>query len=335
MTGRPIAPAQNYQIFEAAYVAWKRETGFQPGSLTPRYWITWSQVFGGYVVLASCVGLHVWTSGLDSNLAWALCLPVAITIGFIMNFFTNFFHEATHYGLSSIRSRNDVLANLFLGLFLGHNVKNSREIHMGHHRRLGRTDDPENSYFIALDAKYFFSTLFGLRLFRYFRSYFGLEGQRATAVKLERGAGRWNMVGGLLANIGVMAMLWHWGDLACVAAWVLGLLVFSPFWISLRQVVEHWRLDADASVDYFSEDHGATSWIFEDKGLSAVFGSAGFCYHLLHHLEPGVHHSRLPELLKCLEATRLRGALEPFHSTYLQVFLKLSGEGRRRRSLRG
>ena len=64
-----------------------------------------------------------------------------------------------------------------------------------------------------------------------------------------------------LAIAGVFAAL---GSLPAAAAWLGGLLLFFPFFVSLRQVLEHRSEEADSDVDYRDVDHGAVNRLFGD-----------------------------------------------------------------------
>jgi hypothetical protein len=104
---------------------------------------------------------------------------------------------------------------------------------------------------------------------------------------------------------------------------LLGELAFFPFFVSLRQTLEHRDEEASADVDYRQVDHGATNRLFGDGPVSNTLGSAGFNRHALHHWEPQVSCTRLRDLERYLERTELEPALERRRTSYRETFLRL------------
>ena len=79
----------------------------------------------------------------------------------------------------------------------------------------------------------------------------------------------------------------------------------SPFFVSLRQTLEHRDEDAHPGSDYTRVDHGGdANRLFGDGPVANTLGSAGFNRHALHHWEPQVSLHRLRELERYLDRDR-------------------------------
>jgi fatty acid desaturase len=63
--------------------------------------------------------------------------------------------------------------------------------------------------------------------------------------------------------------------------------------------------------------------VFGDGLIARTFGGAGFNRHLLHHWEPGISYTRLPDLEHFLNDTDLRPIMESRKTTYGRVFWRL------------
>ncbi|NNL65151.1 MAG: fatty acid desaturase, partial [Myxococcales bacterium] len=111
-------------------------------------------------------------------------------------------------------------------------------------------------------------------------------------------------------------------------AWAAGVLVVLPFLSSVRQTLEHRSESARSDVDYATVDHGETNRLFGDGWLPALVGGAGFNRHLLHHWDPQLSYTRLPELEASLRDTELAERLAAGRTTYAETFSRLFGAGR-------
>jgi fatty acid desaturase len=287
-------------------------------SLSPRYGRIWLQIAGGYGALAAILAaLVLWADPSAAGVAWGVL--GALAIGYVLAFLNNFFHEATHYNLLADRRRNDLAANALMGWLFGSSIEGYRRIHHQHHRALGTTDDSENSYFDALRIGYLVSNLAGLKLLRTLRHRRALD-QRARPPGHSRVV--WLAITAV-ANLTLAAALWLIGGEVAAAAWLLGLLVAFPFFVSLRQLLEHRSEDADSTIDYSVVDHGAVNRLFGDGPLASTLGSAGFNRHALHHWEPTISYTRLPDIEAYLLRTPIAPAVRARQTTYWDTFLRL------------
>jgi fatty acid desaturase len=291
--------------------------------LTPRYGRVWRDIGLGYAaIFAIPVAILAWDPGFPVSLVAAVV--GALLIGYVMAFVNNFFHEAAHYNLHPDRDTNDRLTNAVMGWMFGSDIATYRKIHFQHHRALGTTADSENSYFDPLGTRYLVDGLLGLKVVRTLRRYREMERDKQVKTKDGAGASRllWMAIcaGVNLAIAGVFAAL---GSLPAAAAWLGGLLLFFPFFVSLRQVLEHRSEEADPDVDYRDVDHGAVNRLFGDGPLASTLGSAGFNRHALHHWEPNVSYTRLKDIEQYLLRTEIAPLVRSRRTTYPETFLRL------------
>ena len=293
--------------------------------LTPRYSRVWRDIGLGYAAMfAVPVGLLVWDPG--SPLSYVAAAAGALLVGYVMAFVNNFFHEAAHHNLHPERRTNDRLTNAVMGWMFGSDIATYRKIHFQHHRALGTTQDSENSYFDPLGTRYLVEGLLGLKVLRTLRRYRETEHNRAQKATAKDASGStrllWMAICAVvnLAIAGAFAAL---GSPAAAAAWLGGLLLFFPFFVSLRQVLEHRAEDADPELDYHEVDHGAVNRLFGDGPLATTLGSAGFNRHALHHWEPNVSYTRLKDIEQYLLRTEIAPLVRDRRTTYSQTFLRL------------
>jgi fatty acid desaturase len=206
-----------------------------------------------------------------------------------------------------------------MGWLFGSSIAGYRRVHLQHHRALGTTEDSENSYFDALRVRYLVSSLAGLRVLRVLRHRREVERRSEPA-----GGSRvlWLTVTAAV-NLALAAGLWLLGAEVAAVAWLLGLLVAFPFFVSLRQLLEHRSEDAQAAVDYRVVDHGAVNRLFGDGPVASTLGSAGFNRHALHHWEPTLSYTRLADVEEYLLRTPIAPAVRARQTTYRDTFLRL------------
>lgn len=291
-------------------------------TLEPRWWLVWTHLGIAYVALAGVLaGLVTWDPAGLAGVAAAIAGGVGL--GYVIAFINNFFHEAAHYNVFPGRRANDVATNVLMGPLFASSIGLYRKIHFQHHRALGTTMDSENSYFDPLRVRYLVEGLIGLKVLRTLRRYREVEASRPWA---DAGTGRHRLVwlgvaaavNGVIVIVLALAGLW-----AAAGAWILGEAVFFPFFVSLRQTLEHRDEHAEAAIDYAAVDHGATNRLFGDGPVASTFGSAGFNRHALHHWEPQVSCTRLRDLERYLERTELAPYIAERQTTYRDTLLRL------------
>jgi fatty acid desaturase len=294
--------------------------------LKPKYGIVWRDITLGYVALALIL-LGVIVAGLYLPLIWMLLVvPVgAFASGYFLAYLNLFIHEASHHNIHSDRKANDKLANLFLCLPFGMEIQNYRLIHWEHHRLLGTPEDTEHSYFNALSLRFILESLTGIRVLRImlFRSR-QVQRPGAPQVAATRKKGRRMLIAGALFNAALLATAIVAGAWPAAVAWVLAMGVFYPFFGSIRQLLEHRDEYAKADTDFSKTPHGKLSRLFATNLFSRSFGAAGFTRHMLHHWDPTVSYTNLPEVERFLLTTpTCKTIIEESRTTYFTTFLKL------------
>jgi fatty acid desaturase len=294
-------------------------------TLTPRYSIIWFDISVCYAILIVITAL---IALVEKKLPYLflLTIPVgALLIGYMVQSVHLFLHEAVHYNLASDKDRNDLLANLFLGLFVGLDVKFFRANHSAHHKYLGTVRDTEKSYFDGLTWWLVFESLTGLRVLR-------VVMHRNGNVKLNHGEEKGNAIIKGNNKIFIVAALFNFflivaffllGFWQLALAWTIGFGAAFPFFASLRGILEHRREEALASVDYKKIDHGISNRLFGDGIIASTIGAAGFNRHLLHHWDPQIPYTRLKNLEDFIMDTPLAAQLEQTQTTYVKAFFLL------------
>jgi fatty acid desaturase len=131
------------------------------------------------------------------------------------------------------------------------------------------------------------------------------------------------LASGMIINGSIAVGLWCFGQTAASAAWFIGIVVLIPLVSSVRQILEHRMDDASSNVDYSKVDQGACTRIFGDSLFARLLGPSGFNRHLLHHWEPQVPYTRLPELERFLDDTQMQSTLDRRRTTYYATLRQL------------
>lgn len=290
-------------------------------TLEPDYVEVWRDILMGIIALViTVVGIFVLSNTLPIYLSIPLSLICAPLIGYWVAYIQLFFHEAAHYNIAKDKKLNDKLANMFIGIWVGMDIESYRVTHWDHHRYLGTTQDTEHSYFDPLNIQFVVESLIGIRVAKVL-----LSRQKHISKKPDK---KHSIIGPML----VAGVIFHglivtvplfWGFWIFSFCWILGMLVFFPFFASVRQVLEHRDSESTGAIDYYTIDHGAYNRIFGDGLLASTLGGAGFNRHLLHHWDPQLSYTCLKKLEKYLLMTHLRESLLDSRTTYIKTFLKL------------
>lgn len=286
-------------------------------TLVPRYWRAWLQIgLGWLVLLAFASGLFWLGKNLSPMMNLALGLAGAFPVGFALGFLNLWLHEASHFNLHWNRDRNDLICNILLGPLVGQTAATYRAVHMEHHKRLGETLDPENSYFYPLNLRYIFFAITGLQVLEMFSRYGATQKQKAEMKNRMLPATA-------MMHVGVCVGAWLLGSLALAVAWLLGAGVVLPFLTSLRSKLEHRNPALPATQDCRVVAHGEYTRVFGNGLLDVTFGGAGFNRHLLHHWDPAISCTRFRELERFVEETELGARYRARKTTYIAAFSEL------------
>ncbi|MCB0328295.1 MAG: fatty acid desaturase [Bdellovibrionales bacterium] len=292
-------------------------------TLTPSYSRAWIDI--SVTILFGAV-FSVLIASLQSEYPYLFffTIPVgALLIGYQMATLQLFWHEASHYFLAPSRSWNDILANIFIGSWVGQDIDTYRRIHFDHHRFHGDTNDSEHSYFEPLTAKFIFESLVGIRVLRVLSSR-GKHLEESSGRKNESSTMKHVMLAvGVFLNGAIVIGTLVLGYWQFSFTWVLAIGSGFPFFASLRQLLEHRSLEAHNEVNYKQVAHGAVNRMFGDGILASTFGAAGFNRHLLHHWDPSIPYTALPEVEKFLMDSAWASEIGATQTTYFRVFKEL------------
>ena len=290
-------------------------------TLTPRYGLVWVHIAMGYLALALTGAAVVLTADLAPP--WLRVGVAALLIGFWQAFIQLFFHEAAHYNIAPDRRRNDRLANLFVGALHGLEIDSYRAVHFEHHRKLGTTMDSEPTYFDPLNMRFFARALLGIKAIEVLTNREALRPHLPGMESVSR-ARVWRQrllaaaIHGTVIGGALLTRQW-----ALALAWAIGTVNVLPLFVALRALLEHRSEGADPHADYSTQAHGEVHRLFGDGPVASTLGGAGFNRHLLHHWEPQISYTRLPELERYLDDTAAAEQLDRRRGTYWQTFWAL------------
>jgi fatty acid desaturase len=298
----------------ASYEDWRKK-------LKPDYFIVYRDIILGYLAIALVL---FFSSLIKVRPPLVFIIGVFLTsilIGFLLAYLSLFLHEAGHFNLHTDKKKNDLLAVIFICSVFGIDIRSYRKIHWQHHMHLGTPGDTEISYYQAPDATYFFESLTGVHLIRIIRN------KKTSSIltnRMKRDSLRMLAIGAIL-NLMIVALLLIAGFWASAISWAIGMLVFFPFFASIRQILEHRSEHANKKEDYSRVPHGKFSRLFSSDLFSKIFGGAGFNKHMIHHWDPQVSYTLLNEIeefLRQCEATS--DVIESSKTTYFKTLRKLS-----------
>ncbi|MFI5043148.1 MAG: fatty acid desaturase family protein [Acidimicrobiales bacterium] len=292
-----------------------RSYGEFRAGLNPRWWLLWADLGLTWALLAGVVVVLAWLQGVGWPVAVGAVIIGTGVIGVLVHRVNLFLHEGAHFNLAPQRW-NDLLTNIAAGALVLGDVRTYRPIHMAHHRNLGTVRDTERTYFSRLDLRFLQRCALGMHVVAVLRS-------RNEAPTDENRDAPWTVLAGCVGHAAIVvaaALTGHW---ILAVAWTLGVVSVFPLVTSVRQLSEHRPPDADGSTDYSSVDIGAHTRMFDRAPLSWVFGAAGFDHHLLHHWDPKVSYTRLPELRSWLEETEVGPVVDRRESTYVGTVQRL------------
>ena len=292
-------------------------------SLRPKYWIVYRDVALGYLWLAVSYGVMAaapfW--GVPRLLA---AVVGAVMFGYWIAYLQLFLHEGAHYNLAPSKTHSDRFCDFLVSWLIGTTVAAYRPVHFQHHRHLGTTKDTEFTYCFPLNLIFLVKAAFGVRAIQVVLN-------RASELNLSKPANDRKLTNVPICSIliglsvygaiiaGSLGMGWWWAALGTV----LGVGMMFPFFGALRQLLEHRSDSATSDINYSKQNQGAFTRLFADDTFSATFGGAGFNRHLLHHWEPQISYTNLPELEEFLKNTEMRRIMDLRRTTYFKTFCLL------------
>jgi len=290
--------------------------------LKPKFYKVWLDIFFGWLSLLAVLfsAALIFSKFHNWGISLATAITAAIACGYLVAYLINFFHEAAHFNIAANKNTNDVLANTFIGILIGQNIKTYRLIHWEHHKNLGMPGDTEISYLEELSPGFIIQSVTGIRVLKVLSGRKRFIKKSAAEMQNESRKHFFASVIFHLVIIAGFVLLKQWW---LIAVWVVGIGAFYPFFNSLRQLLEHRGDWANKNTDYTKEPHGKLTRIFGNSFFERSFGSAGFNKHLLHHLEPQISYTRLKDLENFLRDTQIGSLLRSQATSYTKTFIKL------------
>lgn len=278
--------------------------------LKPRYSVVARDIVLGYFAL--CI-TAAGVACLAGHGVWRVAAGVlgALGIGYWIAYLQLFMHEAAHFNLSPDRKQNDLLANLFVCAIAGQEITRYRRVHFQHHRALGQPDDTEQTYASPLTLQFLLKALTGVRALEVVS---GRDRHLSAGSKSSGFLSPW-ILATLALHAAVVGLAVSWHCYALAIAWVAGIGLCFPFFGALRNLLEH-----RPTGKHLQGASGAVTRIFGSDPLSRTFGGAGFNRHLLHHWEPQVSYTNLPELEEFLKGTVLTEIMQERRTEYWRAF---------------
>lgn len=290
----------------------------------PRYSRVAFDVALGYAIIAGLIAgnLYLFGTGVSPAVRVAALFVGAFGIGFFIHFLHLFMHEAAHYNFAPGKGLNDFLSNLLISYWIMQDTAIYRRFHWDHHRRVGKVDDTENSYFVPLTPGRMLLTLTGVYALGKALAY----GQAAGPSRKQLGGDarrKWLARLVFLAyHAGVVFALFRLGGwLSAAMLWIIPMFLIFPFFANLRQTCEHRRFGA-GGLDFSAADSGAFTRNFKQGPLAYFFGGAGFYNHWFHHLNPYVSYTRYADFVPAVRKTTPE-ATEVEEGSYLSTILRL------------
>lgn len=291
--------------------------------LRPRWPVVARDFVIAYLMLAVSCALVVIAARQAANLRPLWIAAGALMIGFWMAYLQLFLHEAAHFNLWRGRRGNDRFANALVGVWVGADIGEYRQIHWDHHRLLGDTGDTERSYFSALTVRFVLESLLLVSALRVILLRRGkLAGKAKTAAR-HGGRGARMLLAAALVHGGIVAVAIWQRQFELAAAWVIGNLMVYPLLGALRQLLEHRGSGASRAVDYAAVAHGKTTRSFRPGLLGRFFGGVGFRLHDIHHFDPELSYTCLPAVDDFLHGCPAARAARSERKSYLRVAREL------------
>jgi fatty acid desaturase len=293
-------------------------------NLEPHFWRVWADITGRYLLLFLGYAVACAIAAYAGNaVGFALVPLTAVWIGFWFGSIVLFMHEGAHYNLHPDKAANDRVANTFICILTGDEVKHYRALHWKHHLYLGETNDTEVSYHFAPTFRFMVETLAGVHTWRVFKMH-----RQSRAFEGVKDANRqrdyFALARGLALHGAIVGIAMLAGWYSAALAWVAGVGVVFPFVSALRQQLEHRAEDASIAIDYSVTPHGAVNRMFAGSLFARSFGSAGFWRHLLHHWDPSVSYTRFSDFEAFLMRTDLGPRVDEVRTTYGAVWRRLA-----------
>lgn len=288
--------------------------------LVVKFRITWFHILSGFFVIALIFFLSDYVIQKFITWRWLLIPLSALSLGFWIAYLNLFIHEAGHFYIHPHKKTNDILANIILCSWVGMDIKVYRKMHWQHHLYLSSPSDMETSYFHPLTPGFLLETFTGIHLLRLIVK----KTNKNILDKTLAFRARRMLLAGFLINLFIVSFFIYINHWWMSIAWILAMIIFFPFFATVRQVMEHRDDLAKNEIHFYSSAQKRISRLFSDSLFSKTFGPAGFNKHMIHHWDPHLPYMVLKEvetfLLNC---KRTGPIIRSSRTTYFSVFKKL------------
>ncbi len=222
-------------------------------------------------------------------------------------------HEGAHLHFSQSRKVNDLITNVFAGVFLASEVSTYRKVHTLHHRQIGKEDDPENSYVNEFDFSWIATAVSGVYTIKTIV-------KRRSRVSSRRQS--LLMLATIVLHSFTVVVSVSNGHLLFALTWILSWFVFLPVMAATRNLLEHRYTESEMHFEIQESIVGfsnVTTRLFTRNLLSKVVGPIGFDRHVIHHWDPSIAAKDLDKVHQFLLSTELRPMLEDLPTTYFDA----------------
>lgn len=292
--------------------------------LTPNYLLVWKDILLGYFLLFLGFLAAIYVQLFPIYVQVLSVVFIAAWFGYFVAYLGLFIHEAAHYNIHPNKKTNDILSDLFLGIFIGESTSYYRVTHWEHHKLLGKTTDTENSYFNALTLKFVLETLFLIHAFRIVFTRTKRVQKNELFDEETKKQKTKMLILGIFFNLVILITSFYFSLWVLLFSWVIGMASFFPLFTATRQLLEHRDELASKWNDYFKINHGKYTRLFQNNFFSRLFGGAGFNQHLLHHFDPQISYTNFDELENFLRNTdSCKEIIESSKTTYIHTFILL------------
>src|SRR5690606_30009629 len=199
--------------------------------------IVWIHIAFAWLILAGIMSTSAYLQQDMPGLAWIHIPVLAVLTGYFIAFLQLFIHEAAHYNIAPNRKYNDGLANIFIGLMVGMDIKFYRVIHFEHHKYLGTVHDTEKTYFHPLNWNFIIEGLTGIQAVKVLKNRKNKVAKKdASKIKSKNFT---MLLMGLTFNTTLVLSLFYFGYWQTALVWIMGIGLFFPFFGAIRQLLEH------------------------------------------------------------------------------------------------
>jgi len=248
-----------------------------------------------------------------------ICIVAFIVIGWAQYSLGNGLHEAVHHNLGN--RKGDQFAALLTAYPVGLTMT-YREVHLGHHRYLGTTRDPEFAVYTS------FPQTKGALVLRFIWFISGIPATQQFLAQQRHALssnGKRSFYDSLClagVQLGLVSLFWwaYGSPLFYIAFWVLPIATVGKLLSTTRLLCEHGSPTRDWVVRTIDGSRLQT-W---------VMGAFDFNYHGEHHLWPSVPYAQLQRLHRAHRAyceqnpeyQPFHGRLEFFSGGYLALLFR-------------